>query len=73
MGSKTFVLPRNEVSKKNRCVVAHGYTNDFADSVPALNPGSHGSRDVLALPDVCGNHFVHSKAMYGPQLFRPIL
>ncbi len=65
-----FVSPRNVALKRKRCVVVLGCTNDFVDSVSALNPAYHGSRDALDLPDACGNHCHRFTVMYGHQLFQ---
>ena len=67
-----FASPRNEVLKRKICVVVHGYTNDFVDSVLALNPGSHGSSDALGLVDACGNHCHRFTVMYGHPLSQRI-
>jgi hypothetical protein len=52
------------------CVEVPGCTKSFGASVPGLNPAFPGSKDVLGLPDACGNHFVHLKVMCGPVLFQ---
>ena len=66
-----FASPKNVALKRKRCVAVHGYTNDFADSVLVLNPGSHGSSDALGLVDACGNRCHRFTVMYGHPLSQP--
>ena len=44
----------------------------FGKSELVSNPGSHGSRGALALPDVHGKHTNPLKATFGQQLFQQI-
>ena len=63
-----FALPKNVVLKRKICVVVHGYINGFADSVPVLNQGYHGLKDVLDYQGARGDLSVHLRVMYGLQL-----
>ena len=60
-----YALPRNAVLKRKTCVEVTGCTNDFVNFVLVSNPGSHGSKGALVLPDVRGKHFTPLKVMYG--------